>query len=187
MSHAGAVIEWRLQVCFAAQCLKPGARPGAVRDVAAVLIASVETTANMVAWCLVRWALAPLSERPDIKDFAREIEVLDSPNTIVVRRAVAAMSFQGATLPPGTLVAYSPASPTGSADQVLGQIDPLTFGSGSRVCPGRSMARYIVECTVRSVAAQPSPWIVLSGELPRPVAWFPIRTFGPGTMMRTGP
>jgi cytochrome P450 len=168
---------------FASHCLQQYPSQEGIRDIASVLIASVETTANMLAWTIARWALAPAPEREDVEGFARRIEALDSPNTIIMRRATAPMFFHGISLKPGTLLAYSPAADRGNGPGVTD--DQVTFGSGSRSCPGRSMARYIVRCTLRALAAQSAPWTIVDGVLPRPIAWFPVRTFGLGINLRT--
>jgi cytochrome P450 len=181
---------------FAAHCHRQASRPDEGRDVSAVLIASVETTANLMAWTIARWTLSPVSERANLPAFARMAERLDSPNTIITRRVVRPLRFEGATLGQGDLLAFSPAvsvcegpAGTGAATRAVaaarGPAGSIAFGSGPRACPGRSMARHVVEAALAAVAAQPSPWSLVNDDLPRPVTWFPVRTFGPGALVRT--
>jgi cytochrome P450 len=164
-------------------------------DVSAVLVASVETTANLLAWTILRWLYVAPSDRGDLQDFAREVEQAHSPNTLITRQAVTGLTFAGEQLTSGTLVSYSPAAdprlpanqldPKHSARRATAEPAPVTFGSGRRACPGRSMAQYTVDRTITILSAHASDWSLVANTVPRPVSWFPVQTFGMGLMVRT--
>ncbi len=144
------------------------------RDLGAVLIASIETTANLLGWAVVRWLRHDPSGRRNVDAFAHRVEKLDSPNTLITREAVSACRFVEVDLAPGTLVSYSPASAVG---------DDVAFGSGPRACPGRAIAQYTVRRVLAALTT--SPWSLAVDEMPVPQAWLPVRTFGTGTLVQT--
>lgn len=152
---------------------QPTARVDA-RDLGAILIASIETTANLLGWAIVRWLQIEPSDRGDPDAFAHQVEILDSPNTLITREVVGSFWFEGEQLEPGTLVSYSPASAAG---------DNLSFGSGVRACPGKGLAQYTVRRTLTELAT--STWSLVADGVPHPRSWMPTRTFGCGTLVRT--
>jgi cytochrome P450 len=176
---------------FASRAHRGTGDPINPHDLSSVLVASIETTANLLGWTIVRWIHTAPPRDADLIAFARSVEQMHSPNTLVTRQAVAPIRFAGERLPPGTLLAYSPAGDAGHAPSSTRSArspqspSRIVFGAGRRMCPGRAMARFIVRKTLSTMADAPIRWSLAGHDVPRPVSWFPVQSFGPGVMIRT--